>query len=109
MSTQTMRARVDRLEKKMCPKNERGFTVVEACRLLWQLDKDDYLDMAVGEPLYRRFVQQFEAEDEERQARALQHASAGLKAPRGGISRAERDGRWNNRVGRARSPLPPRL
>jgi hypothetical protein len=72
MSTRQLRKRLAKVQEKLSPEHDGGYTWEELNRLLWRQDRQKYLEMANGPDGYmcRSFVAQFEREDAERAARA---------------------------------------
>jgi hypothetical protein len=68
MSTQQIRKRVEKIQDEVCPEHDgKRCTLEEFCRLLWQHDKQRYLEMADEDGCsLRALVPQFEREDSER-------------------------------------------
>ena len=66
INTLGIRRRVEKLEKKINPDNDRGFTMEELRRSMWTNDKGRFIELARGEHRNLRYlIPQFVAEDTE--------------------------------------------
>jgi hypothetical protein len=60
--------RIRKLEGKLNPDSEFGYTLEDLFRASWRADKQRYLQIANSPDgwMYQRFIKQFESEDRER-------------------------------------------
>jgi hypothetical protein len=81
MSTRQMRKRLAKVQEKVNPEDDGTCTWEEFNRLLWQRDKQKYLEMEKesDSDLCHSFVAQFEREDAERAARVRTSAPPGSR------------------------------
>jgi hypothetical protein len=71
MSARSIRNRLLRVERKIRPTDDGGFTLEQLCRCMWRKDKRKFLEIA-NDTALGFFVRQFESEEVERRAACRQ-------------------------------------
>jgi hypothetical protein len=70
MNTPSINKRLRKIELKLRPPSEKGFTLEALCRSLWHSDKKNFLEL-VRQMGLSHFARQFELETAERAQRPL--------------------------------------
>jgi hypothetical protein len=65
MITRQLSARIKRIEERMQPRSDGGFTMEELCRAMWRASPEHCLQIAQepGEWMMSSYISMFEAED----------------------------------------------
>lgn len=64
-----MRRRLEKVQEKVSPEHDGAYTLVELCRLMWQQDRQHFIELANAPgSMCRSLAEQFEREDAERAA-----------------------------------------
>jgi hypothetical protein len=65
MITRQLSRRIERIEERLCPRDEGRFTLEELCRAMWRIDPGRCIEISrePGAFTFRTFVPLFQAEE----------------------------------------------